>query len=113
MMKLFIVAGLVAGVAMALPASAQNAPTGPAPTMSTPASPTQPQSSAPTTTGTGAVAGANSFTETQARRRLEQNGYSQVSSLVKGKDGIWRGTAMKNGASGQVSVDYKGDISMD
>ena len=112
-MRFFIVAGLVACVAMALPASAQNAPSGSAPTMSTPAAPTQPQSSEPpTVVGTGVVAGANSFTETQARRRLEQNGYSQVSSLVKGKDGIWRGTATKNGASGQVSVDYKGDISM-
>jgi protein CpxP len=61
---------------------------------------------------TGAVPGANSFTESQARSRLEKNGYSQVSGLKKGDDGIWRGSAMRNGGSVQVSVDYKGDISM-
>jgi periplasmic protein CpxP/Spy len=132
-MKFFVVVGLAAGVAAALPALAQNAPSGATPQVSrsppalaTPTSPTpmtstqppstQPPSTLPPTSstiaGTGAVPGANSFTEAQARRRLEQNGYSQVSSLSKGKDGIWRGTATKNGASSQVSVDYKGDISM-
>jgi hypothetical protein len=109
-MKFFVVVGLAAGVAAALPALAQNAPS------PTPMTATQPPSALPPTSstmaGTGAVPGANSFTEAQARRRLEQNGYSQVSSLSKGKDGIWRGTATKNGASGQVSIDYKGDISM-
>lgn len=65
-----------------------------------------------TTAPTGAVPGANSFTESQARGRLEKNGFSQVSGLKKGDDGIWRGSAMKNGGSVQVSVDYKGDISM-
>jgi len=64
------------------------------------------------TAATGAVPGANSFTESQARSRLEKNGYSQVSGLKKGDDGIWRGSAMKGGNSVQVSVDYKGDISM-
>jgi hypothetical protein len=127
-MKFFVVVGLAAGVAAALPALAQNAPSaatpqvsGSPPALATPTSPTpmtstQPPSTLPPTSstiaGTGAVPGANSFTDAQARRRLEQNGYSQVSSLSKGKDGIWRGTATKNGASSQVSVDYKGDISM-
>jgi protein CpxP len=58
------------------------------------------------------VKGANSFTEGQARTRLEHNGYSQVSGLTKGNDGIWRGTATKNGSPVHVGVDFKGDISM-
>jgi putative membrane protein len=58
------------------------------------------------------VKGANSFTERQARSRLEHNGYSQVSRLTKGKDGIWRGTATKNGSAVHVAVDFKGDIAM-
>jgi hypothetical protein len=64
------------------------------------------------TASPGAVRGANSFTEAQAKHRLERNGYTQVSGLTKGNDGIWRGTAMKNGSSVQVTVDFKGDISM-
>lgn len=59
-----------------------------------------------------AAPGANSFTEAQARKRLENNGYSQVSALAKGDDGIWRGTAMKSGSSVRVTVDFKGQISM-
>jgi hypothetical protein len=57
-----------------------------------------------------AVPGANSFTESEARSRLEKNGFSGVSGLTKGDDGIWHGSAMKDGTSVQVSVDYKGNI---
>jgi putative membrane protein len=60
----------------------------------------------------GGEPGANSFTESQARGRLTKDGYSQVSGLTKGNDGIWRGTATKNGNPVQVGVDYKGNISM-
>ena len=62
-------------------------------------------------TSTGGVAGANSFTEGQAKSRLEKEGYTAVSGLKKDADGIWRGTAMKNEKSVSVSVDYKGNIS--
>jgi putative membrane protein len=54
--------------------------------------------------------GANSFTEAQARNRLQANGYSGISALAKDRDGIWRGAATKNGASVHVSVDYQGHI---
>jgi hypothetical protein len=60
----------------------------------------------------GGAPGANSFTESQARGRLAKEGYSQVSGLTKGNDGVWRGTATKNGNAVQVGVDYKGNISM-
>ncbi|WP_186420129.1 PepSY domain-containing protein [Bosea sp. CS1GBMeth4] len=54
--------------------------------------------------------GANSFTEGQARSRLEANGYSGVSELKKDDNGVWKGTAMHSGAKVNVSVDYRGNI---
>ena len=54
--------------------------------------------------------GASSFTEGQARGRFEDKGYTGVTSLAKGDDGVWRGTATKGGASVQVWLDYKGNI---
>ena len=56
------------------------------------------------------AAGANSFTEAQARSRLEQNGYTGVSALKKNDNGVWQGTAQRDGKAVSVSLDYKGDI---
>ena len=54
--------------------------------------------------------GANSFTEGQAKSRLEANGYSSVSELKKDDNGVWKGTATHSGAKVNVSVDYRGNI---
>ncbi|MDP3409413.1 PepSY domain-containing protein [Bosea sp. (in: a-proteobacteria)] len=54
--------------------------------------------------------GANSFTEGQAKSRLEANGYSNVTELKKDENGVWRGSAMHTGATVNVSVDYRGNI---
>jgi len=54
--------------------------------------------------------GANSFTEGQARSRIESNGFADVSELAKDSDGIWRGKAMKDGQQTQVWVDYRGNV---
>ncbi len=54
--------------------------------------------------------GANSFTEGQARTRLEGAGLSNVTELQKDDQGIWRGKAMRNGQSVTVGFDYKGNI---
>lgn len=54
--------------------------------------------------------GANSFTDGEARRRIESSGYSTVADLKKDDDGIWRGSAMKDGAKVGVWLDYKGNI---
>ena len=54
--------------------------------------------------------GANSFTAGEAQGRIESEGYTTVSNLKKDNDGIWRGTASKNGASVSVWLDYKGNI---
>lgn len=54
--------------------------------------------------------GANSFTEEQAKDRALAWGISGVTTMTKDDKGIWRGTAMDNGASVNVSVDYKGNV---
>lgn len=53
--------------------------------------------------------GANSFTEDQARGRFAKAGYSRISKLNK-EDGLWRGTAVKNGKKKMVMLDYKGNV---
>jgi ABC-type transport system substrate-binding protein len=54
--------------------------------------------------------GANSFTEAQAKERLEAAGYTNVSALRKDDQGIWRGTATKYGRQVNVGIDFKGNI---
>jgi putative membrane protein len=54
--------------------------------------------------------GANSFTEGQAKSRIERQGYTNVSALTKDAQGIWRGRAMKGGKSVNVSLDFHGDV---
>ena len=56
------------------------------------------------------VAGANSFTENQARKRIEDMGYTNVMGLKKDDQSIWRGTAMKDGATMPVALDFKGNV---
>ncbi len=65
----------------------------------------QPTSEAPP------MAGANSFTESQARQLIESRGYAGVSALMNDRHGIWHGTATKAGARVHVYVDYKGNVS--
>jgi protein CpxP len=54
--------------------------------------------------------GANSFTEGEARRRIEKEGYATVADLKKDGDGVWRGHGSKNGANVSVWLDYKGNV---
>ena len=54
--------------------------------------------------------GANSFTEGQARQHILNSGYSDVSGLAKGQDGVWRGMATHNGAQVNVAMDFKGNV---
>ena len=46
---------------------------------------------------TGPVKGSNSFTEGEARSRIQDKGLSNVTALKKDDDGIWRGRAMQSG----------------
>jgi protein CpxP len=55
--------------------------------------------------------GANSFTEGEARSRLEKSGFMDAKNLKKDGDGIWRGTAMQGGKQVNVGLDFKGNVS--
>lgn len=56
------------------------------------------------------VPGANSFTEDQAKSRIQDAGYSDVSKLTKDEQGIWRGQATKDGKNTTVALDYQGNV---
>jgi hypothetical protein len=56
------------------------------------------------------VAGANSFTEGQAKSRIEDNGFKNVSDLRKDDAGVWRGKAMRDNKPVNVTVDFQGNV---
>ena len=56
------------------------------------------------------VAGRNSFTEGQAKSRIEKAGYKGVTALKKDDNGVWRGKAKKGGTAVDVSVDFQGNV---
>jgi|ERR1700730_5458019 len=77
----------------------------------TAAPPANPAIANPNENNPGApAAGANSFSEAQAKSRIEGAGYSTVSGLLKDKDGIWRGKASKGSATVNVALDYQGNV---
>jgi hypothetical protein len=79
----------------------------------TPAPSTMPPAIATSSTNSttaAPVAGANSFTMAQAKKRMEDQGYTQVSGLAKDDKSIWRGHAMKDGKAVDVALDYQGNI---
>jgi len=89
---------LVASVAFAQSAPAQNGPQNPAVK-----SMNENNSSTP-------VAGANSFTRAEAVKQIEARGYTHVAKLKKDGNGVWRGMATKDGQAGPISVDYQGNV---
>ena len=52
----------------------------------------------------------NLFTEQQARAHLTHLGYTNVSELAKDENGVWRGSATKDGKTLSVAVDVKGTV---
>ena len=56
------------------------------------------------------VAGHNSYTEGEAKSRIEKMGFANVSDLKKDDNGVWRGRATKDGKMVDVSVDYQGNV---
>ena len=85
-------------------AEAQNPPANPGPN-----NPAINKSGQPNNPG-APVAGANSFTEGQAKSRIESNGYADVSGLKKDDSGVWRAKAKKDGKSVDVSLDFQGNV---
>jgi hypothetical protein len=71
--------------------------------------PVAPMPSSPSAT-VPPVPGANSFTEGEARSRIEASGYTNVTGLQKDSQSIWRGKAMKDGKSVNVSLDFQGHV---
>lgn len=63
------------------------------------------------TAATAQTEGANSFTEGQARGHIENAGYTNVSALTLTPEGLWQGTATRDGQTQNVSVDYRGAVS--
>lgn len=57
-----------------------------------------------------AAKGHNSFTEAQARGRIEKAGYTDVGKLTKNRNGIWQGSASKGGQKVNIGLDYKGNV---
>ncbi len=56
------------------------------------------------------VKGENSFTEAQAKERIEKAGYTGVTGLALNGDGVWEGSATHDGAKVTVQLDYQGNI---
>lgn len=102
MMRLLLIFSALAVLGSA-PALAQSQPAQDRPNNNAINSSDQNNSKAP-------VAGRNSFTEGQARSRMEEAGYSNISNLHKDNDGIWRGKADKGGNQTEVSLDFQGNV---
>jgi hypothetical protein len=85
------------------PAGAQSQPSKDRPNNSAVNSADQNNSNSP-------VAGRNSFTQGQAKSRIEAAGYSNISNLQKDNDGIWRGKAQKGGNQTEVTLDFQGNV---
>lgn len=57
------------------------------------------------------VKGTNSFTEDQAKSRIEEAGYTGVSGLkLDEENGIWEASAMKGNEKLDVQLDYQGNV---
>ena len=56
------------------------------------------------------VKGRNSYTEGEAKSRIEKLGFVNVSDLKKDDNGVWRGRAMKDGRQVEVSLDFQGNV---
>jgi hypothetical protein len=100
-MAITLMLGLSAGSALAQVPAAKNGPQNSAVNTS---------DSKNRTAATGPVKGANSFTEGEARSRIEKQGFSNVTALKKDDDGIWRGRATMGGQQVDVALDYQGNV---
>lgn len=102
MRKLLLAAAFVGASALGAHAQTSTTPStdGDTPAVATPDS----------KNATAPVEGANSFTEEQAKERIVEAGYADVTGLTLDDKGVWRGTAMKDGKSVNVALDYQGNI---
>lgn len=101
-MRIFLVAVAAASLLTSV-AYAENTPAQSGPANAAVKSTTENNSSTP-------VAGANSFTKSEAKSHIEAKGYTHVKSLKKDESGVWRAVATKDGKAGPVSLDYQGNV---
>ena len=101
---------LISGVMLAFVAGGAVAQTTSPPAQNSPQNSAINSSNSDNRQVTNPVAGRNSFTEGEARSRIEKMGFSNVSNLAKDDNGVWRGKAMKDGRQVDVSLDYQGNV---
>ncbi len=96
------------------PGVAAPAPTATAPTSTATPAPANSNNGAVNTSAANNAAapvpGANSYTEGQAKARLEEKGFSEVTELKLDGQGIWRAKAMQSGKSVEVALDFQGNV---
>jgi hypothetical protein len=102
MYKIIVAAALLGASAFSALAQTTSAPTtnGNTPAVATPDS----------KNATAPVEGANSFTESQAKGRIEKAGYTDIKDLKKDAKGIWMASGMKDGKSAMIALDYQGNV---
>ena len=100
MLVIGLVSAFVAGGAMAQSPPAQNGPQNSAIN----------SSDSTNRQVTNPVQGRNSFTEGEAKSRIEKSGFTDVSKLAKDDNGVWRGQAMRDGKQVDISLDYQGNV---
>jgi hypothetical protein len=105
-----------------VPVNAQTPSQSPAPAQTTPQAPADARTPAPASAQAPAtndrktgnesppLAGANSFTQSQAAERIQKAGYTSVQNLKQDEKGVWRGDATKNGQSVKVALDFRGNV---
>lgn len=57
--------------------------------------------------------GRTSFTEAQARGRMEQAGFGRISDLRLEESGIWRAAAERDGRAVRIGLDFRGTVRAD
>lgn len=98
-------AALAMTTALAAPCTAQERPA------ASDSAPGNPAVKSPDAITWGDLAkGHNSFTATQAMRRLEKAGYRHVRHLKLDADGLWQADAKMNDQAVHVALDYKGNV---
>jgi hypothetical protein len=93
----FVSVSALSGYAQSVPAANSNGNT---PAVATP----------DTKNPTAPVEGANSFTESQAKDRIEKAGYTGVKDLKKDDKGVWNAAGMKDGKAVSIALDYQGNV---
>ncbi len=96
-------------IATSTAAVAQTVPMAP-PTTNSTMPPAMSTNTGDSNTTAAPVAGANSFTQSQAGELLAKRGFTQVTGLVKDDHSVWRGNAVRDGKPFAVSVDYQGNV---